>query len=243
MLFTDGVDWRSDLASFDGTLKGLDEEGVIVYPIRFDTRQETERIAREQSGGMQLPTIGVIRSPTPGTTGPTFPSDEPSTMPTSRQSDKIGIFGLPSASEILRREREQRNTRDRRQQDPDGDRVPSMPPRSTGRNESGDINTSRSGVPVRGDSITNLLDQLYRTADSYLNNLANKSGGRLVRADTLQSLPEAFAQIAGELGTQYAIGYYPTNKAKDGQYRKIKVGTTRKSVVVRARPGYRAPTR
>jgi len=86
-----------------------------------------------------------------------------------------------------------------------------------------------------------MLEQLYRTADSYLNDLANKSGGRLLRADTLQSLPAAFAQIAAELRTQYAIGYYPTNKARDGQYRKIRVTSTRKGAVVRARPGYRAP--
>ena len=87
-----------------------------------------------------------------------------------------------------------------------------------------------------------MLDQLYRTADGYLNDLANKSGGRLLRADTLQSLPAAFAQIAAELRTQYAIGYYPTNKARDGQYRKIKVTSTRKGAGVRARPGYRAPS-
>ena len=87
-----------------------------------------------------------------------------------------------------------------------------------------------------------MLDQLYLTADSYLGELANKSGGRVLRADTLGSLPDAFAKIAAELRTQYAIGYYPANKTRDGQYRKIKVATTRKSVVVRARPGYRAPS-
>jgi VWFA-related protein len=87
-----------------------------------------------------------------------------------------------------------------------------------------------------------MLDQLYLTADSYLGELANKSGGRLLRADTLGSLPDAFAKIAAELRTQYTIGYYPTNKARDGQYRKIKVTSTRKGVVVRARPGYRAPS-
>jgi VWFA-related protein len=86
-----------------------------------------------------------------------------------------------------------------------------------------------------------MLDQLYLKADSYLLELANKSGGRVLRADTLGSLPDAFAKIAAELRTQYAIGYYPTNKTRDGQYRKIKVMTTRKNVVVRARPGYRAP--
>jgi len=86
-----------------------------------------------------------------------------------------------------------------------------------------------------------MLDQLYEKADSYLNELANKSGGRLVRADTLGSLPDAFAKIAAELRTQYAIGYYPANKEHDGKYRKLKVTTTRKDVVLRARPGYRAP--
>ena len=78
-------------------------------------------------------------------------------------------------------------------------------------------------------------------ADAYLGELAKKSGGRLLRADTIGSLPDAFLKIAAELRTQYAVGYYPTNKARDGQYRKIKVTTTRKNVVVRARPGYRAP--
>jgi VWFA-related protein len=87
-----------------------------------------------------------------------------------------------------------------------------------------------------------MLDQMYLTADAYLGQLATQSGGRLLRADTLGSLPDAFAKIAAELRTQYAIGYYPANKTRDGQYRKIKVTTTRKNVVVRARPGYRAPS-
>jgi VWFA-related protein len=87
-----------------------------------------------------------------------------------------------------------------------------------------------------------MLDQLYLTADSYLKELADKTGGRILRADTLGSLPDAFAKIAAELRTQYALGYYPSNKARDGQYRKIKVSSTRKSVIVRARPGYRAPS-
>ena len=91
------------------------------------------------------------------------------------------------------------------------------------------------------DSIGIMLDGLYMTADSYLEKLAAKSGGRLVRADTLGSLPDAFAKIAAELRTQYSLGYYPTNAAHDGQYRKLKVVISRKTVTLRARPGYRAP--
>jgi len=242
VLFTDGVDWRSDEASFDSTLKWLDEEGVIVYPIRYETRAETERIAREQSQEIspQLPTIGVIRAPSSGTTAPTFPSDEPDSVPTTGQRSRTGPFGLPLPGEILRRERERRDTRDGRGQYPDETGGPGRLP-SDPTDDRRNPDPSRRGNSRPDDSISMMLEQLYRTADSYLNEVANKSGGRLLRADTLQSLPAAFAQIAAELRTQYAIGYYPTNKTRDGQYRRIKVTSTRKNVVVRARPGYRAP--
>jgi len=252
VLFTDGVDYHSDLATFDGTLRGLDEEGVLVYPIRYNTREATERIARQQSDqGPQLPTIAVIRAPPAGTTAPTFPSDDPSPIPTSGSRNKTGPFGLPLPDEILRRRRE-----DGRERDSDRDRMPpgQLPPtagRRPGGTDTSDSWPDRGNEPDgtkgrpsrRGqDSTGMLLDHLYFTADSYLKALADKSGGRLLRADTLGSLPDAFANIAAELRTQYSIGYYPTNKTRDEGYRKIKVGSTRKNVAIRARPGYRAPS-
>ena len=85
-----------------------------------------------------------------------------------------------------------------------------------------------------------MLNLAYLKADSYLEKLADKSGGRLLRADTIVSLPDAFAQIAAELRTQYMLGYYPLKKERDESYRKIKVTTTRKNVALRARPGYLA---
>lgn len=244
VLFSDGVDWHSDEATFDSTLRRLDEEGVVVYPIRYETRAETERIARDgmDDPASQLPTIDVVRRAPSGTTAPTFPSDDPGSVPTSGQRPRTGPLGLPTAAEIMRR---------RRQQDPNGDRYPSpdrLPPNDPrdGGSAPGDPRdtTGPTSRPTRrkDDSVSMMLDQLYQKADTYLLELANKSGGRLLRADTLGSLPDAFAKIAAELRTQYAIGYYPTNKLRDGQYRKIKVSTTRKNVVLRARPGYRAPT-
>ncbi len=61
VLFSDGMDWYSDKATFEGTVRYLDEEGVVVYPIRYDTRATTEKLAREQSGQATptLPTISV----------------------------------------------------------------------------------------------------------------------------------------------------------------------------------------
>ena len=100
----------------------------------------------------------------------------------------------------------------------------------------------QSGRRRGSDPVSTELDALYKTGDLYLTELAETSGGKLYRADDLYSLPDAFEQIAGELRTQYALGYYPTNSQRDGTYRKIQVRTTRKDVVVRARPGYRAPS-
>lgn len=260
VIFTDGMDWHSDSATFEGNVRFLDEEGVIVYPIRYDTRATTERLAREQASGgaPQLPTIGVIRQPPPGgTTAPTFPSDEP--VPTSGQR-RTGPFGLPSADEIMRRRREEERNR---YPDPNRGPVPTGGPGDTGPDPN-DRNTRMPRVPGsppdsrpgslpgstsptdrtmrRGpdDSITAMLDAAYLTADSYLKALADKSGGRLLRADTLKSLPDAFSQIAAELRTQYLLGYYPINKERDDRYRHIKVTTARKNVVIRARPGYLA---
>jgi hypothetical protein len=181
-----------------------------------------------------LPTIDVIRNPTPGgTTAPTFPGGDP--IPTSGTRRTSGPFGLPAPEEIMRRRREEERNRDPNQLPPE-QRMPrgpnSIPP------PIGGTTNGRSSGP--DDTITAMLDAAYLTADSYLNALAEKSGGRLLRADTLGSLPDAFAQIAGELRTQYLLGYYPLNKERDDKYRKIKVTTKRKNVVVRARPGYLA---
>jgi len=251
VIFTDGVDWHSDRATFDGTLRYLDEEGVIVYPIRYDTRATTEAIARQQSEQVTptLPTIDVIRRAPTGTTPQTFPSDDP--IPTGSQR-RTGPLGIPLPEDIMRRRREagrQRypdpndptqlpgqlpdDSRPPQSRLPDGSRIPGQPdyPGST---------TTRTGRTRPDDSITRMLDLAYGTADRYLENLAEKSGGRLLRADTLASLPEAFAKIADELRTQYMIGYYPSNKEHDNRYRRIKVTTTRKEVVIRARPGYLA---
>jgi len=244
VIFTDGMDWHSDTATFEGTVRYLDEEGVVVYPIRYDTRATTERLAREQASetSPQLPTISVIRQPPPGgTTAPTFPGGDP--VPTSGTKRTTGPFGLPLPEEIMRRRRdEERNKNPGRYPDenlPDTGptRDPGMP-RTPGSTPppGGPTTSGRTRGP--DDQITAMLDMAYMTADGYLRALAEKSGGRLLRADTLKSLPDAFAQIAAELRTQYMLGYYPLNKERDDRYRHIKVTSTRKDVVIRARPGY-----
>ena len=80
----------------------------------------------------------------------------------------------------------------------------------------------------------------YRRAARYLQELADRSGGRLHDADTLYNVSQAFLMIAEELRHQYALSYYPTNAKKDGTYRRVKVRVEKTGMVVRAREGYRA---
>lgn len=247
VLFTDGVDRVSDRADYDSTLRGLDEAGVIVYPIRYDTRAETEELLHRQAEGQSLPTIGVIRAPNTGTTAPTFPGDD--TIPTSGTRPTSGPLGLPLPEEILRRRQERDRDRRTRDEDryprPGGDTGPDpRPPNDPTMDPSNypsrdkERGKSTSRDPRVDDALKGMLDLAYNKADSYLKELEIRSGGRLLRADTLTSLPDAFAKIAAELRTQYALGYYPTNKTKDGKYRRIKVMTLRKKVILRTRPGY-----
>jgi VWFA-related protein len=78
----------------------------------------------------------------------------------------------------------------------------------------------------------------YQRADAYLNELADKTGARLYRADSLQNLTQSFAYIAEELRRQYSLGYYPKTMAQAGQRRQIKVRVMRPNLVVRARDSY-----
>ena len=84
---------------------------------------------------------------------------------------------------------------------------------------------------------------LYNLARREMNELAKASGGRNFAAATLRDAREAFGRVAAEIGTQYSLGYYPTNKARDGKFRTIKVEVqgTQDKAQVRAREGYYAP--
>jgi VWFA-related protein len=97
-----------------------------------------------------------------------------------------------------------------------------------------------SRIPSGGGVGTSNED--YRKGARYLQELADRSGGRLYQADTLYNLTQAFSNIAEELRHQYALSYYPTNAKKDGAYRRVKVRLEKSGLIVRAREGYRAAT-
>ncbi|HEX5834696.1 MAG TPA: VWA domain-containing protein [Pyrinomonadaceae bacterium] len=85
--------------------------------------------------------------------------------------------------------------------------------------------------------------ELYNLARREMNDLARVSGGRSFVAATLADARAAFARVAADIGTQYSLGYYPTNKARDGKFRAIKleVKGVKEKAQIRARDGYYAP--
>ena len=238
VIFTDGVDSYSDRETFERNVRMIEEAGIIIYPIRYDTREEIARLMRQQQQSGQVIDLGTIlgggrprSTTTPNTTPPTFPGGSQSPFPTGPTGG--GRTTTLPGGVVITTDSSNRRDRDDRYPPDNND------PNSRYPGSRNDPTQPSSRMP--NDTIEVELDMLFKTADAYLNEIANKSGGQLYRADTLSYLPRAFAQIAAELRTQYALGYYPSKEtAHDGKYHKIKVSTTRKSLSVRARPGYRA---
>jgi Ca-activated chloride channel homolog len=59
-----------------------------------------------------------------------------------------------------------------------------------------------------------------------LRKLSERTGGRAFFPRSEEDLRVAFAQIQDELRSQYLIAYSPTNKAKDGSFRKVQIEVT-----------------
>ncbi len=60
-------------------------------------------------------------------------------------------------------------------------------------------------------------------AISLLTRLASETGGKAYFPASVSELAQIARDIAGELRTQYSIGYAPTNDRKDGSFRAIRV--------------------
>ena len=56
-----------------------------------------------------------------------------------------------------------------------------------------------------------------------LNKVAERTGGRAYFPSSEQDLQRAFAQIQQELREQYLVAYSPTNKKRDGTFRKLQI--------------------
>jgi VWFA-related protein len=96
----------------------------------------------------------------------------------------------------------------------------------------------------RTDTVIHILlvaDPHFGGNPGVAHKITEETGGRMIVANSEKHLAEAFDQISEELRSQYTLGYYPTNTAHDGKFRKIKVDMANHDLKVLARKGYYAP--
>ncbi|HEY5883366.1 MAG TPA: VWA domain-containing protein [Pyrinomonadaceae bacterium] len=159
VLFTDGVDTKSYLATYKSTLREAEELDALIYAIQYDT---TDFVAATQTPSNDL-TILTTRTP----------------------------YG---ATQRL---------------------------------------VSGPTIAVPGTAIGD-----YQLADRYLHQLSEKTGALLYKANDREQLAAAFSKIAGDLRSQYSLGYYPKIAAESGERNLIKVRVNQSDLAVRARASY-----
>ncbi len=80
-----------------------------------------------------------------------------------------------------------------------------------------------------------------------LTEIAESTGGRQFAVQNVNELPDIAEKIGIELRNQYVLGYVPTNNAKDGKWRRLKVEVKKIRGMPELRPyyrnGYYAPAR
>lgn len=96
----------------------------------------------------------------------------------------------------------------------------------------------------RTDTVIHILlvaDPHFGANSGAAHKLSDETGGRVISVSSEKKLNQAFDEISEELRSQYTLGYYPSNTARDGKFRKIKVDMVNHDLRVLARKGYYAP--
>ncbi len=75
----------------------------------------------------------------------------------------------------------------------------------------------------------------YRKAGEYLDQLSQRTGGRIYEASTLMNLSDAYSKIASELREFYSIAYYPRQDRVSGKAANVKIRVDQPGLVVRSR--------
>ncbi|HKE60118.1 MAG TPA: VWA domain-containing protein, partial [Pyrinomonadaceae bacterium] len=70
--------------------------------------------------------------------------------------------------------------------------------------------------------------------------MADAGGGLFYEVEQLTDLAGAYEQVVADLGTVYSLAYRPTNKARDGKWRAIRININRANAVARGKRGYYA---
>jgi Ca-activated chloride channel family protein len=98
-----------------------------------------------------------------------------------------------------------------------------------------------SGDPKRLPELDPRIMAIYSSARTRMQELADRTGGRLNEIRRLEDLGRLYAEAAADLRTLYSIAYQPkSTRGRDGTWRTIRIDVSRPEMIARTRPGYYA---
>jgi VWFA-related protein len=85
-----------------------------------------------------------------------------------------------------------------------------------------------------------IQQETFDLAHDRMKEVADVGGGAFYECEELKDLAGAYDRVVTDLGTVYTLSYRPTNKARDGSWRAIRVNVNRENAVARGKRGYYA---
>jgi VWFA-related protein len=80
---------------------------------------------------------------------------------------------------------------------------------------------------------------IYSAARTRLQNLADRTGGKLNEIQRLDQMARLYVEVAAHLRSLYTVAYQPANgRKRDGKWHEIRVEVGQPSLIARTRPGY-----
>jgi len=82
--------------------------------------------------------------------------------------------------------------------------------------------------------------EAFDAAHDRLKEMADAGGGVFYEVERLTDLAGVCEQVVADLGTVYSLAYQPSNNARDGRWRAIRINVNRANAVPRGKRGYYA---
>lgn len=96
-----------------------------------------------------------------------------------------------------------------------------------------------SGDPKRLPLQDPVITGIYSAARARLQNLADRTGGRLNEIQRLDQMARLYVEVAANLRTLYTVGYKPlSERTRDGKWHEIRVEVAHPELTARTKPGY-----
>ncbi|MGI8836138.1 MAG: VWA domain-containing protein [Pyrinomonadaceae bacterium] len=95
-----------------------------------------------------------------------------------------------------------------------------------------------SGDPKRLPLQDPVITGIYAAARARLQNLADRTGGRLSEIQRLDQMARLYVEVAASLRALYSVAYRPPDRARDGKWREIRVEVTQPELFASTKTGY-----